>query len=303
MTEHNLLGRPQYNSDDGGFSLAVLSLSCDPRALALGPQLAIFAASQGIPTALVIGPQQDTNATAGLRTASAVPPSASSKRPNLLRVTVSDDGNVAGLADAALIVVVVVVDGKVPEIPDTMRTTATVIGVSAGAVTADQLARTAVVAAADGREITGILVADPDSADRTNGRIPRSDQPVRRKPSARPVGIVTEIRRLTIQVGPLCLTPAEERERPARHEIQDPSSRAGADQPDRLGPARPGRCRTPGTRRFGTCACRPRARSAGTSSAPAARAGPSPDPAWAGCVFQLATLGLPPCLGRTGRVC
>ena len=94
----------------------------------------------------------------------------------------------------ALIVVVVVVDDQVPEIPDTMRTTATVIGVSAGAVTADQLARTAVVAAADGREITGILVADPDFADRTNGRIPRRDQPVRRKPY-RLDGIVTEIRR------------------------------------------------------------------------------------------------------------
>ena len=192
--EHNLLSRPPSNGDGGGFSLAVLSLSCDPRALALGPQLAIFAASQGIPTALVIGPQQDADATAGLRTASAVPPSASSKRPNLLRVIVSDDGNVAGQADAALIVVVVVVDDQVPEIPDTMRTTATVIGVSAGAVTADQLARTAVVAAADGREITGILVADPDSADRTNGRIPRRDQPVRRKPY-RLDGIVTEIRR------------------------------------------------------------------------------------------------------------
>ena len=43
-----------------------------------------------------------------------------------------------------------------------MRTTATVLGVSAGAATAEQLARVAVVAAADGREITGILVADPD---------------------------------------------------------------------------------------------------------------------------------------------
>jgi len=192
---YNLPSRPSSNGDRSGFSLAVLSLSCDPGALALGPQLAIFAASQGIPTALVIGPRQDTNATAALRTASAVPPSASSKRPSLLRVTVSDDGNVAGAADAALTVVVVVVDDQTPEIPDTMGTTATVIGVSAGAVTADQLARTAVVAAAGGREITGILVADPDSADRTNGRIPRADQPVRRTPY-RPDGIATEIRRL-----------------------------------------------------------------------------------------------------------
>ena len=45
----------------GCFSLAVLCLSSDAGALALGPQLAVFASSLGIPTALVIGPQQDAN--------------------------------------------------------------------------------------------------------------------------------------------------------------------------------------------------------------------------------------------------
>ena len=60
-------------SAGSGFSLAVLSLSSDPKALALGPQLAVFAASLGIPTALVIGPQQDVNATAMLRAACAAP--------------------------------------------------------------------------------------------------------------------------------------------------------------------------------------------------------------------------------------
>ena len=49
-----------------GASLTVLSLSSDPGAVALGPQLAVFAASLGIPTALVIGPRQDSNATATL---------------------------------------------------------------------------------------------------------------------------------------------------------------------------------------------------------------------------------------------
>ncbi len=207
MTEHNLLSRLPYNGDGGGFSLAVLSLSSDPRALALGPQLAVFAASQGISTALVIGPQQDTNATAALRTACAVPPPPSSKRPNLLRVTVSDDGDVAGQADAALIIVVAAVDGQEPEIPPVMRTTATVIGVSAAAATAEQLAHVAVVAGADGREVTGILVADPESTDRTNGRIPPPVQPTRRKRSTRPEGIATEIRRLVVQVGRLGHTP------------------------------------------------------------------------------------------------
>lgn len=200
---NHILGRSVYNGGgDGSYSLAVLSLSSDPRALALGPQLAVFAASLGISTALVIGPQQDIDATAVLRTACAAP-SAPSKRRGLLRVTVSDDGYVEGQAGAALIVVVVAVDDQAPEVPDMMRTTATVIGVSAGAVTAEQLARTAVVAAANGREISGILVADPDSEDRTNGRIPLLVQPKRRKASARPEGLATEIKRLMLQAGPV----------------------------------------------------------------------------------------------------
>ena len=106
-----------------------------------------------------------------------------------------------------MIVVVVVVDDQAPEIPHTMRTTATVIGVSAAAATAEQLARVAVVAAADGREITGILVADPESTDRTNGRIPRPVRPTRRKLSTRLEGIATEIRRLGVQIGRLGHTP------------------------------------------------------------------------------------------------
>lgn len=190
-----ILDRGGSNGVGGRFSLGVLSLSSDLKALALGPQLAVFAASQGILTTLVIGPQQDSNATAALHTACAVPPSASSRRPSLLRVMVSDDGRADLHQDTALIIVVIVVDGQEPEIPDTMRTTATVIGVSAAVTTAEQLARTAVVAAADGRDIAGIFVADPEEADRTTGRIPGPVQPVRRKLPARWEGIATEIKR------------------------------------------------------------------------------------------------------------
>ncbi len=181
--------------DDDGFSLAVLSLSSDARALALGPQLAVFAASQGIPTSLVIGPQQDTAATASLRIACAAPLSPASKRHGLLRVTAYEEGGIDLRPDTALAIVVVVVDSRTPEMPDTMRTNATVIGVSAGAATAEQLARAAVVAAADGREITGILVADPLESDQTTGRIPHLAQPARPKLPNRLRGVVTEIRR------------------------------------------------------------------------------------------------------------
>jgi capsular polysaccharide biosynthesis protein len=180
-------------SQNDRWSFTVLSLSSDPPALALGPQLAIFAASLGIPTALVVGPQQDARVTAALRTACAAPPT-SSKRPGHLRVIVSD-GDVEAQGNTTLTVVVVVVDGRNPQVPDTMRTTAMLLGVSSGAATADQLARAAVSAATSGREITGILVADPDSNDATTGRLPHLGRRGQRRMPTRMTGIVTEIRR------------------------------------------------------------------------------------------------------------
>ena len=192
------LGPIGMNSSDpraGGFSLGVLSLSTDRKALALGPQLAALAAAVGIPTALVIGPAQDANTAATLRAACAagdgsVPP----KRSRFLRVAVADDPHLGELPGAGLTVVVAVVDGKAPRVADTMRTTATMLGVSAGAVTAEQLARIAVSAAVDGREIAGILVADPDPADRTTGRVPQVARPGLRRMPTRMTGTTTEIR-------------------------------------------------------------------------------------------------------------
>jgi capsular polysaccharide biosynthesis protein len=188
-------------SDSDSFSLAVLSLSSDPGALALGPQLAVFAASQGISTTLLIGPQQDADSTATLRTACAALPPASARRLSQLRVTVADDSYLddGSYLDeqpgSALTVVVVVVDGKTPRVPPTMRTTGIVLGVSAGAATAEQLARAAVSAAADGREILGILVADPEPTDRTTGRVPQLARPRQNKLPTRLRGMTTEIRR------------------------------------------------------------------------------------------------------------
>jgi hypothetical protein len=177
-------------------SLLILSLSSDPGALALGPQLAVFAASLGIPTALVVGPQQDANAAATLRTACGVGPSASAQRSSHLRVAAYDEGDFGELPGAVFTVVVATVDGQAPQMPDTMRTTSTVLAVSAGAATADQLARVAVSAAIDGREIGGILVADPESDDNTTGQMPQLAKPVRhRRLPARVNGLTTETRR------------------------------------------------------------------------------------------------------------
>jgi capsular polysaccharide biosynthesis protein len=192
MHQLGLVGsNPSEPQAGSGSSLAVLSLSTDRKALALGPQLAVFAASIGIPTTLVVGPHQDANAAAMLHAAciATVP-----KRSRQLRVATCDGEDDDQLPGAGLTVVVAVVDGKVPRVADTMHTVATVLGVSAGAATAEQLARVALSAAISGRDIAGILVADPDPADHTTGRVPRpARQGVRRMPT-RMTGATTEIR-------------------------------------------------------------------------------------------------------------
>jgi capsular polysaccharide biosynthesis protein len=188
-------GNIHNGSDKGSSSLAVVSLSSDPRALALGPQLASYTASLGIPTALVIGPHEDTTAAATLSTACAAPLPESSERLRFLRTVVSDRGD-AGRLQAALTVVVAVVDSQAPLVARTIpTTTATVIGVSAGVATAAQLARVAASAAGDGREIAGILVADPEPTDSTTGRIPQPLRPSQHRSSARQKDTITEIRR------------------------------------------------------------------------------------------------------------
>jgi capsular polysaccharide biosynthesis protein len=174
-------------------SLTVLSLASDPAALALGPQLAAFASAHGIPTALVVGSQQDMNVIATLHTACAAGEQAMTSRGKPLRLLVTEDGQVGQLG-AAFTVIVLVIDGRDPQIPATVRTNATVLGVSSGGVTAEELALAATAAAEDGRDIVGILVANPDPDDQTTGRIPRLARVLRPLPT-RVNGLATEIRR------------------------------------------------------------------------------------------------------------
>jgi hypothetical protein len=171
----NELGLAAIMSGDGGAgsSLTVLSFSLDQRALALGPQLAAFAASLGISTALVIGPQQDAKTATALLAAA----SPSSRRSGRLQITSAESDNLDQQPHAMLTIVVAVVDDRTPQLAHLIRTDATVLGVSAGAATAEQLARIAASAAADGRRVAGILVADPDPADPTTGRLPQLARP------------------------------------------------------------------------------------------------------------------------------
>jgi capsular polysaccharide biosynthesis protein len=176
----------------GGQSVAVLSLSTDKRALALGPQLASFAASLGITTVLVVGRHEDASVAATLRVAcTAQPP----KRSGNLRLMVADHDEPYRQSDAMLTIVVAVVDGHNPSVADAIPTSVTVLSVTAGTATADQLARVATSAAAHGSNIDGILIADPDPTDPTTGRIPQLVRPARNGQPTRIAGLTTETRR------------------------------------------------------------------------------------------------------------
>lgn len=175
-------------------SVGILSLASDHGALALGPHLVAYAASLGIRTALIVGPQQDATATAALRTACAGLVPGNSKRANFLRV-VAADGAATVPSDAELVVAVAVVDGRTPQVPEMPPSTSTLLALSAGAATAEELARVAAIAAGEGRDVSGILVADPDPSDQTTGRIPRLGGFRRRVMPTRIHGIPTESRR------------------------------------------------------------------------------------------------------------
>jgi hypothetical protein len=168
-------------------NVAVVSLSSDRRALALGPQLAIFASSIGIPTTLVVGAQRESNSTAALSAACTMTATALSGQPSRLRFAVGDSDHADRFTTAALTVITEVVDSRDPRPARSTMATATVLAVSAGAATAEQLAKVGVAFAADGADITGVLVADPLASDRTTGSLPQLSQPARRRALAHQV--------------------------------------------------------------------------------------------------------------------
>ena len=183
-----------------GVCIVVVSLAADRAALAVGPQLAVYAASLGVTTTLVIGPQQDPDATAAL-SAACTTVAAGSRQAGSLQFAVGDYPEAGWLTGPGLTVVVAVADSRSPRLAATMPATTTVLAVSAGVATAEQLARVAVSITNAGVDIAGIVVADPDPADRTTGRLLSMGQPARRRPTAhhrqsgRPPGSMSESRR------------------------------------------------------------------------------------------------------------
>jgi hypothetical protein len=142
-------------------SVTVVSLSADGRALAVGPQLAAFASSQGIATRLITGMGEES--AAALWAACKVE-LGGSPRPGLYL------GDLPGGTKIDLTINLVVVDRGKPDLGDISPFAATILSVAAGAATEQELARVALAVDDQGRRVDGIVVADPDPTDRTSGR-------------------------------------------------------------------------------------------------------------------------------------
>jgi capsular polysaccharide biosynthesis protein len=183
-------GAPEIGRQAEGVALAVISLESDPGAMSLGPQLAVFAASLGIRTKLVVGPQQDPKVTAALRAACSSTMAVNSR---FLLVSTGEE-NGGEPAHAALTVVVAVVNEQMPQAAENMPTSRAVLAVSAGAATAEQLALIAVNATDSGHHLVGILVADPDKTDNTTGRVPQPTRAAAQRSPTHLTGIPTETR-------------------------------------------------------------------------------------------------------------
>jgi capsular polysaccharide biosynthesis protein len=142
-------------------TLTVVSLAGDNRGLAIGPQLAAFAASLGITTRLVptVGHVRAPN----LWAACTVDRDGAARPGLYVGAAPSDD-------QVDLTIYLVVVERMHPYLGDTPATEATLLAVGSATATDQELARVAVAVDDAGRRVSGIVVADPEQGDRTSGR-------------------------------------------------------------------------------------------------------------------------------------
>lgn len=184
-TLRTTLARLRSASDGTGrATIAVVSSAADPAALAIGPQLAVFASSLGIPTALIVCAQAPGEANTTLRAAAAAWSPASTAQANTLRVIAASDAELqGGLPPAALTVIVTTVDDAAPLVSEVVRAHATVLAVSPRVATPEQLARVAASAADAGGNVVGIMVANPEPDDATTGFAPAMGRQPRALPT------------------------------------------------------------------------------------------------------------------------
>lgn len=145
--------------------VVILTLAGDDGALAVGPQFASLAASTGTVTQLVAAQHHET--ANGFWAACASLPAHSQPRPGL-----SVDTHRDVRPDAQLVVYLAVTGRQRPEVDlADVDHAVTLLAVSSGAATPDELAKVALAADRSGHPIDRIVVVDADPLDRTTGRL------------------------------------------------------------------------------------------------------------------------------------
>jgi Chain length determinant protein len=153
-------------------ALTLITLSEDGRGLAVGPQLAAHAATLGVRTRLVAG-QGHASSTALWAAC------ASLRRDDEVRPGLHVDSRRRRGGSDDLVVEMIVVDRRNPQFVRMDAQAVTLLAVSSSSATAEDLARLAVAAYEAGGRVSGVILADPDTLDRTTGRLlmqQRSDQ-------------------------------------------------------------------------------------------------------------------------------
>ena len=148
---------------DAHLSVRVVSFGADHAALAAGPQLAVFAASSGVRTAL----RPDASPAASLLRAACTMVGPQARPACLATGSAADTWHAT---DAELTISCCTVDTANFELP--RSSSLTILSVSAGFATAEDLARL-VLAAYDADEpIRGLVAVNPDPRDPTSGAEP-----------------------------------------------------------------------------------------------------------------------------------
>lgn len=167
-TPRSLVRNPDLEAESQ--PVVVVTFSDDHRALAMAPQFASFVASTGVRTDLVAA--QAHESTNALWAACSRLPGQAEVRPGL---TVSVRQDVRHEGD--LVVTLAVLDRQNPELYLYRAENAvTLLAVTAGSATTEDLANIAVATDSAGHPLDGIIVADPDPLDRTSGRLLPTDR-------------------------------------------------------------------------------------------------------------------------------
>ena len=168
-----------------GFVLVVVSVSGDDAGLAVGPQIASFAASNGIVTRLFAAQQHESATTLW---AACSQTSTRDDLPDRLSVATAQDP----FARVDLTIRLIVLDRDTPEPnADLVSGGAALLAVSSASVTRRNLADAVVAADRVGLDVEGIVVANPDPIDRTTGRLTPLGRPGPAQPQPPPSAITT----------------------------------------------------------------------------------------------------------------